>query len=154
MLWVETIARIRREHAGGKSIRAGDGVTGAFVPLAFAPGEAYPFDWSEEWIVLNGTTTKVQVAHMRLCHGRMPFVRVSLRQTLEMVLDAHVSAFAFYRKTLEEFDVSNEAVVRTLHDGDFLATQRNVVLVGGTGTGKTHLATAIAAHCIRQGARG
>jgi DNA replication protein DnaC len=62
-------------------------------------------------------------------------------------------------KTLEEFDFSaasavNEAVVRTLHDGEFLATQRNVVLVGGTGTGKTHLATAIAAHCIRQGARG
>jgi transposase len=76
--------------------RAGDGVTGAFVPLAFAPGEAYQFDWSEEWIVLNGTTTKVQVAHMRLCHSRMPFVRVYLRQTLEMVLDAHVRAFAFF----------------------------------------------------------
>ncbi|TVR78601.1 MAG: ATPase [Rhodospirillales bacterium] len=61
-------------------------------------------------------------------------------------------------KTLAEFDFSvspiNEAVVRTLHDGEFLATQRNVVLVGGTGSGKTHVATAIAADCIRQGARG
>jgi len=62
-------------------------------------------------------------------------------------------------KTLEAFDFTaassiNEAVVRTLYDGEFLATQRNVVLVGGTGTGKTHLATAIADHRIRQGARG
>lgn len=76
--------------------RAGDGVTGAFVPLAFDPGEAYQFDWSEEWIVLNGATTKVQVAHVRLCHSRMPFMRAYLRQTLEMVLDAHVRAFVFF----------------------------------------------------------
>jgi DNA replication protein DnaC len=48
----------------------------------------------------------------------------------------------------------NEALVRDLAGGDFLAQQRNLVLVGGTGTGKTHLATAIARACIRDGARG
>ena len=48
----------------------------------------------------------------------------------------------------------NEALVRDLAGGDFLAHQRNVVLVGGTGTGKTHLAIAIARACIRDGARG
>jgi len=48
----------------------------------------------------------------------------------------------------------NEALVRDLTGGDFLAHQRNVVLVGGTGTGKTHLAIAIARACIRAGARG
>jgi DNA replication protein DnaC len=48
----------------------------------------------------------------------------------------------------------NEALVRDLAGGDFLAHQRNVVLVGGTGTGKTHLAIAIARACIRNGARG
>jgi DNA replication protein DnaC len=48
----------------------------------------------------------------------------------------------------------NEALVRDLAGGGFLAQQRNVVLVGGTGTGKTHLAIAIARSCIRQGARG
>ena len=48
----------------------------------------------------------------------------------------------------------NEALVRDLACGDFLAHQRNVVLVGGTGTGKTHLAIAIARACIRGGARG
>jgi DNA replication protein DnaC len=48
----------------------------------------------------------------------------------------------------------NETLVRDLLGGDFLAHQRNVVLVGGTGTGKTHIAIAIARACIRSGARG
>jgi DNA replication protein DnaC len=43
--------------------------------------------------------------------------------------------------------------VRDLAGGEFLAHQRNVVLVGGTGTGKTHLAIAMARACIRDGAR-
>jgi hypothetical protein len=41
-----------------------------------------------------------------------------------------------------------------LAGGGFIAQQRNVVLVGGTGTGKTHMAIAIARSCIRSGARG
>jgi DNA replication protein DnaC len=48
----------------------------------------------------------------------------------------------------------NETLVRDLAGGNFLAHQRNVVLVGGTGTGKTHIAIAIARACIRAGARG
>lgn len=60
-------------------------------------------------------------------------------------------------KELVDFDFAanpvNETLVRELHAGTFLATQRNAVLVGGTGTGKSHLAVAITANCIRQGAR-
>ncbi|MGZ9072858.1 MAG: IS21-like element helper ATPase IstB [Rhodoplanes sp.] len=48
----------------------------------------------------------------------------------------------------------NETLVKDLAGGGFIAQQRNVVLVGGTGTGKTHLAIAIARSCIRAGARG
>lgn len=48
----------------------------------------------------------------------------------------------------------NETLVRDLATGAFLAEQRNAVLVGGTGTGKTHLAIAIARSCIRGGSRG
>ena len=48
----------------------------------------------------------------------------------------------------------NEGLVRSLHAGSFLPAQRNVVLVGGTGTGKTHLAIAITASVVRAGARG
>jgi len=48
----------------------------------------------------------------------------------------------------------NEGLVRSLHNGSFLANRRNIVLVGGTGTGKTHLASAIIANVVRAGARG
>ena len=48
----------------------------------------------------------------------------------------------------------NEELVRSLHAGAFLPGQRNIVLVGGTGTGKTHLAVAITANVVRAGARG
>jgi DNA replication protein DnaC len=48
----------------------------------------------------------------------------------------------------------NENLVRDLASGEFIAQQRNVVLVGGTGTGKTHLAIAITRSCIRAGSRG
>ena len=47
----------------------------------------------------------------------------------------------------------NEGLVRSLYDGAFLANHRNIVLVGGTGTGKTHLAIAITANVVRAGAR-
>jgi DNA replication protein DnaC len=61
-------------------------------------------------------------------------------------------------KELADFDFSvspvNAPLVRDLHQGGMLSPPRNAVLVGGTGTGKTHLAIAIAAHCIRNGARG
>ena len=60
-------------------------------------------------------------------------------------------------KELTDFEFSgspiNEALVRELAGGIFLAQQRNAVLVGGTGTGKSHLAVAIARNCIRGGAR-
>jgi hypothetical protein len=58
------------------------------VPLSFAPGEAYQFDWSHEVVLLNGTTVIVKVAHVRLCHSRMLFVRAYPRETQEMVFDA------------------------------------------------------------------
>src|SRR5271155_4778034 len=48
----------------------------------------------------------------------------------------------------------NESLVRDLASGNFLAHQRNVVLIGGTGTGKTHLAIAMARALIRDGKRG
>ncbi len=79
----------RKEH--------GAALTQAYVPLTFAPGEAYQFDWSHEIVVLNGVTTTVKAAHVRLCHSRMMFVRAYPRETQEMVFDAHERAFAFFR---------------------------------------------------------
>jgi DNA replication protein DnaC len=61
-------------------------------------------------------------------------------------------------KDLDDFQFEgtpiNETLVRDLAGGGFIAQQRNAVLVGGTGTGKTHLAIAIARSCIRSGVRG
>jgi DNA replication protein DnaC len=61
-------------------------------------------------------------------------------------------------KDIAEFDFDgtpiNETLVRDLAGGEFLAHERNVVFVGGTGTGKTHLAIAVARACIRNGSRG
>jgi DNA replication protein DnaC len=61
-------------------------------------------------------------------------------------------------KDLDDFTFEgtpvNATLVRDLAGGGFLAHERNVVLVGGTGTGKSHLAIAIARACIRGGARG
>jgi DNA replication protein DnaC len=60
-------------------------------------------------------------------------------------------------RTLSEFDFTaspvNEALVRDLHDGGFLKTQRNAVCIGGTGTGKSHICIAVTANCVRRGAR-
>jgi transposase len=61
----------------------------AFVPLRFAPGEAFQFDWSEDWAVINGSNTKLQIAHFKLSHSRAFILRAYLLQTHEMLFDAH-----------------------------------------------------------------
>jgi hypothetical protein len=53
--------------------------------------------WSHEIAVLNGVTVIVKVAHVRLCHSRMLFVRAYPRETREMLFDAHDRAFAFFK---------------------------------------------------------
>ena len=66
---------------------------GAFVPLAFQPGEAFQFDWSEDWAILGGERTKLQVAHVKLSYSRAFTLRAYLLQTHEMLFDAHNHAF-------------------------------------------------------------
>ena len=61
-------------------------------------------------------------------------------------------------KDLEDFDFDgtpiNETLVRDLAAGGFIEQQRNAILIGGTGTGKTHIAIATVRACVRRGARG
>jgi transposase len=66
---------------------------GTFVPLSFAPGEAFQFDWSEDWAIIDGVRTKLQVAHFKLSYSRAFFVRAYILQTHEMLFDAHNHAF-------------------------------------------------------------
>jgi len=70
---------VQRYAKGWKSERASS-PPAAYVPLSFVPGKAYQFDWSHEIVVLGGVTTTVEVAHVRLCHSRMLFVRAYPRR--------------------------------------------------------------------------
>ncbi|HTG05932.1 MAG TPA: IS21 family transposase [Bradyrhizobium sp.] len=67
---------------------------GVFVPLAFAPGEAFQFDWSEDYAVIGGERTKLQIAQFKLSHSRAFLLRAYPLQTHEMLFDAHNHAFA------------------------------------------------------------
>jgi len=60
---------VRRYARGWQRDRPATSVD-AYIPLSFAPGEAYQFDWSHEVVVLDGATVTVKVAHMRLCRKR------------------------------------------------------------------------------------
>ena len=88
-----------RRYARRWSRERGASTASAYVPLSFAPGEAYQFDWSHEVVLLSGVTVMVKAAHVRLCHSRMLFVRAYPRETQEMVFDAHDRAFALFKGT-------------------------------------------------------
>ena len=77
-------ARQREQQTSGR---------GTFVPLAFVPGEAFQFDWSEDWAIIAGERTKLQVAHFKLSYCRAFTLRAYLLQTHEMLFDAHNHAF-------------------------------------------------------------
>jgi transposase len=93
----------------------------AYVPLSFAPGEAYQFDWSHEVVLINGTTVTVKVAHLRLCHSRMLFVRAYPRETQEMVFDAHDRGFAFFKGSCTRGIYDN---MKTAVDAIFVGRER------------------------------
>ena len=67
-----------------------------FVPLQFAPGEAFQFDWSEDYAVIAGVRTKLQIAHFKVSFSRAFFLRAYLLQTHEMLFDAHYHAFCAF----------------------------------------------------------
>ena len=186
----------------------------AFVPMSFAPGEAYQFDWSHETITLQGLPLTIKAAHMKLSHSRMPFVRTYHRETQELVLDAHDKAFLFYGgacrrgiydnmktaveaifvgkarqynrrflqmaelelidreqrtierrikaarfpavKSLDSFDFLalpslNKAVVLELARSEYIARRENVIAVGNSGTGKTHIALGLGLAACQKG---
>ena len=58
---------------------------GAFVPLAFLPGEAFQFDGSEDWAIIAGERTKLQVAHVKLAYSRAFILRAYPQQTHDTV---------------------------------------------------------------------
>ena len=113
----DAVRRYARAWERQQGIRSAE----AYVPLSFAPGEAYQFDWSHEVVVLDGVTNVVKVAQVRLCHSRMPFVRAYPREAQEMVFDAHDRAFAFFRGACARGIYDN---MRTAVDAVFVGKER------------------------------
>ena len=85
---------VRRYVKGWREARA-VGVSDVYVPLSFDPGEAFQFDWSRETVVLGGNTTEVKVAHFRLAYSRMFLVIGYMRESQELLFDAHRRWFEF-----------------------------------------------------------
>lgn len=81
---------IRQWRANQGAAAAGQ----AYVPLSFALGEAFQFDWSEESLVVGGVYQKLQVAHMKLCASRAFWLVAYPSQGHEMLFDAHTRSFA------------------------------------------------------------
>ena len=81
---------IRAWRAGAGSAAA----VNAFVPLSFAFGEAFQFDWSEEGLLVGGIYYKAQVAHLKLCASRAFWLVAYPGQGHEMLFDAHTRSFA------------------------------------------------------------
>ena len=110
-----------RRYARQWAVREGERIAAAFVPLVFAPGEAYQFDWSHEIVMLDGVAVTVKAAQVRLCHSRMLFVRAYPRETQEMVFDAHEKAFVFFEGVYRRGIYDNMA---TAVDAVFVGKER------------------------------
>lgn len=98
----------------------------SYIPQIFEVGEAFQFDWSHEIVELGGEVLKVKVAHFRLCYSRMPFCVAYLRESLEMVLDAHIRAFEFFGGSCQRgiYDNLKTVVTRILIGKDRVFNSR------------------------------
>ena len=92
----ERVATFVREWKGERQRATQTTGRGTFVPLVFQPGEAFQFDWSEDWAYVGGERIKLQVAHIKLSHSRAFLVRAYLLQTHEMLFDAHWHGFRVF----------------------------------------------------------
>ena len=68
----------------------------AYVPLTFALGEAFQFDWSVEYVFIGGLRRRLEVAHTKLCASRAFWLTAYYTQSHEMLFDAHTQAFAAF----------------------------------------------------------
>lgn len=87
---VAAFIRRWKEAGGAQPTRA------AFVPLRFAPGEAFQFDWSCEYATIGGLRRRLEVAHVKLAHSRAFWLVAYFTQSHEMLFDAHAQAFAAF----------------------------------------------------------
>jgi len=92
----DRVAAFAREWRRNQPVENGGSQRGVFIPLRFAPGEAFQFDWSEDYAYIGKDKVKLQVAHFKLSYSRVFFLRAYLLQTHEMLFDAHAHAFRVF----------------------------------------------------------
>jgi transposase len=92
----DRVAAFAREWRRNQPIEQGGTQRGVFIPLRFAPGEAFQFDWSEDYAFIGKDKVKLQIAHFKLSYSRAFFLRAYLLQTHEMLFDAHAHAFRVF----------------------------------------------------------
>jgi DNA replication protein DnaC len=84
--------------------------------------------------------------------GKLLKAELAEREVRSVAYQLKVARFPTY-KDLAGFDFAqsgvNEALIRQLHSGEFMEKAHNVVMLGGPGTGKTHLATALGVQAIQ-----
>ena len=97
------VAAFSREWKADRQRELQTSGRGTFVPLAFEPGEAFQFDWSEDWAIIGNERTKLQVAHMKLGYSRAFAVRAYLLQThvplVTFPLEMHCRSMDAVRRT-------------------------------------------------------
>ena len=122
---VAAFARQWREKQFGPSSKQ------AFVPLRFAPGEAFQFDWSEDWVVIGGVRQKLQIAHFKLSHSRAFFLRAYRQQGHELLFDAHFHAFTFFGGVPERgiYDNMKTAVDKVIKGKERIVNRRFQAMV-------------------------
>jgi DNA replication protein DnaC len=96
----------------------------------------------------NATPDRIMLALLEAEHSerRLRVISYQLRQA-RFPCAKDLDSFDFKASPIDEIQV------RSLYEGNFIPSRSNVFLIGGTGTGKTHLAIAIASRAIRDGAR-
>lgn len=150
--YARVAAFVRRWQAGREIAQRTTG-RGVFVLLAFQPGEAFQFDWSEDWATVGGKRLKLQAAHTKLSHSRAFVIRAYKLQTHEMLFNALAEAFRKLQAQLLRRPGGDREMVDILalvlqHDEGTVLCAVELALEGGVAT-KTHVLNIL--HCLTDG---
>ena len=92
----DRVCAFARQWKDSEQFKAQTSGKGYFIPLRFACGEAFQFDWSEDFARIAGKQVKLQIAQFKLAHSRAFVLRAYYQQKHEMLFDANWHAFRIF----------------------------------------------------------